>query len=261
MRQTEQTARTLEEAIQQGLHLLGVSRDQVEVEVLEEPSGGIFGLGAKQARVRVVVRELDVEGARAFLEGVMKILHLDGVVDITQDENSARIEILGEDLGILIGRHGETLNALQFLTGIVLAREVKGRKASCTLDVEGYRVRREKTLQALAQKMARKASLERRNIALEPMLPHERRIIHMALQNNPYVTTVSQGKEPMRKVVISPKDVKKTGGRGGPFRGDRARGKGRDTRSASNRRWSSPSRQGFGARTKPGLSHEEPPEI
>lgn len=228
MRETEQTAKTIEEAIEQGLHLLGATREQVSVEVLDEPSTGLFGIGGKQARVRVFVKELDVEKAKNVLEVILKITGLSGMVDVVVQEDSVRFEVSGEDLGVLIGHHGQTLNAIQFLLGVILSKGVDGRRVKCTVDVEGYRVRREKALQQLAERMARKASMERRSVTLEPMLPYERRIIHMALQNNPYVTTSSQGKEPLRKVVITPKE----GGRSMPSRQGRPRS---DMRRTSGR--------------------------
>jgi len=219
MRETEQTARTVEEAVEQGLHLLGVKKDQVEVEVLDEPSGGLFGLGGKQARVRVIVRELEVEAAEKMLHGVLDILGLSAMVEVNQTEDSVRFEVLGENLGLLIGHRGQTLNALQFLVSLVLTKGLDHRKVKCVLDVEGYRVRREKALEILAQKMAKKASMDRRDVTLEPMLPHERRVIHLALENSPYVTTTSTGKEPMRRVVIKPKEGARQGGGRGPGRG------------------------------------------
>jgi spoIIIJ-associated protein len=206
MRQTEQTAKTVEEAIEQGLQILGVKREDVEIQVLEEPTGGIFGIGAKQARVRLLVKEANVEKAQKVLEDILKILNLQATVDVVENQDNFRFEITGENLGILIGHRGQTLNALQFFLSLVLGKGLEGKKVNCTLDVEGYRARRERALQILAEKMAQRVSTERRSIALEPMLPHERRIIHLALQNHPYVTTASQGKEPLRKVVISPKE-------------------------------------------------------
>lgn len=240
MRETEQTARTVEEAIEQGLHLLGVKRDQIEVEILEEPSNGIFGLGAKGARVRVMVREVDVEKAKEILEGVLKILNLTAMVEVTQSDEGVKIEVLGEELGILIGHRGQTLNALQFLLGVILTKGLENRRIKCVLDVEGYRMRREKSLQVLAERMAKKASMERRDVALEPMLPHERRIIHLALENSPYVTTLSQGQEPTRRVVISPKEGKRNAPRGVSLRGPSRTGEVRHSSNPRQSRWGSP---------------------
>lgn len=219
MRETEQTAKTVEEAIQQGVQILGVQRDEVEVEILEEPSSGILGFGSKQAKVRLFVKEADLPKAQNVLEEVLRLLNLKGVVDYVKSDDSVRFEISGEDLGILIGHRGETLNALQFILNAILNKGMEGKKTNVSLDVEGYRARRDRTLQILAEKMAQKASTERRSILLEPMLPNERRIIHLALQNHPYVTTSSQGKEPMRRILISPKDSAKDK----PSRGTRQR--------------------------------------
>lgn len=256
MRQTEQTARTVEEAVEQGLHLLGVRRDQVDVEILEEPGSGLFGLGGKQARVRVMVCEVNTEKAREVLEELVRLLKLNAMVEMTQSDDTVRFEVLGDDLGVLIGHRGQTLNALQFLLGVILTRGVEKARVRCILDVEGYRIRREKSLQILAEKMAKKASMERRPVTLEPMLPSERRIIHLALEKNPYVTSSSEGDEPMRRVIIKPK----AGARGG------GRGRSRSARDP-NRRFpqSRGSRWGYSRQPRtsepPPFSDEPPPEI
>lgn len=209
MRETEQIARTVEEAVEQGLQLLGVKREQVEVQIMEEPSGGLFGLGAKQARVRVIVKEVDIDKGKKLLEDILALLELDGMVDVDLNdaEDTVRYEISGPDLGLLIGRRGQTLNSLQFLLAVVLTRGMEGRRIKCVVDVEGYRARREKSLQTLAEDMARTAIQERRSISLEPMSAYERRVIHMTLQGHPRVVTASHGDEPRRKVVISPKEM------------------------------------------------------
>lgn len=225
MRETQQTAKTVEEAVEQGLQILGVTRPQVEVEVLEEPSGGILGIGGRQAKVRLVVQELNVEKAVKLLEDILDKIGAEASVDVLQNEDFVRFEISGEDPGLLIGHRGETLNAIQFLLQIVLGKGLKERKVRCIVDVEGYRVRREKALEVLAENMARKAVQERRTVTLEPMLSHERRVIHLALQKNSQVTTSSSGRDPFRKVVISPAEGRKEGKRAADsFKFRRARG-------------------------------------
>lgn len=210
MKEVEQIGRTVKEATEAALQELGVSQDEVLVEILEEPAKGLFGiLGSKQARVRVKIREDAATAARKILSQILKALRLDSTIEVRREaEGGVRLDVWGDDLGVLIGKRGQTLNALQFLLSVMM-HKATGQKANIFVDVEGYRVKRERTLQSLAERIARKVKTEQRSVSLEPMLSHERRIIHLALQNHPYVTTYSQGEEPLRKVVISPKNARK----------------------------------------------------
>ncbi len=262
-------APTVEEAIAKGLADLGLPEDAVEVEVLDQGSRGLFGLGSRQARIRLAVKSaagfeeaeqpvpVEVapvsEPAQAQTRVVEKeeisysapsgqeeaaapgpetpedIQHQlnvarDTVSDLLEkmkvkaqvssrfgekDDDRSRIPILvdvrGDDLSILIGRRAETLNALQYISGLIVSKEL-GHSIALSIDVEGYRARREGQIRQLARRMAEQAVKTGRRQVLEPMPANERRLIHMELRNNPHVTTESIGEEPRRKVTIIPKE-------------------------------------------------------
>lgn len=249
MKSIEVTGKTIDEAIEQGLKELNCNRDDVEVEILEAPSRGLFGLiGAKDAKVKLKLRNKESEAeifglnglgsnegknikavkiektnselikpenkadhnvlpenaALNFLEKVFDKLELKVEKEISRQEDFIYISFHGEDLGILIGRRGETLDSLQYLTNLVVGKKC-GQKYRIVLDVEGYRKRREQTLINLAHRLSEKVKKTGHNIVLEPMNPHERRIIHTALQNDQKVRTFSEGEEPYRKVIITRK--------------------------------------------------------
>ncbi|MCW5877627.1 MAG: protein jag [Anaerolineales bacterium] len=227
-----------EEAIRKGLQELGLSEEQVHIEVLDEGSGGLFGLGGRQARVRLTVTggerqetaaaapsrrqpahsdlPVDTENLLAITQATVEELlhHMDvraqvesslGEPEEDEPEAPVMVNITGGDLSILIGRQAETLQALQLITRLIVSKEV-GHSAHIVIDVENYRKRREDSLRQLAQRMAQQAISSGRRQNLEPMSPAERRIIHIALRDNPEVTTESTGEEPRRKVVIVPKN-------------------------------------------------------
>lgn len=205
MKIAEHYGKTVEEAKENAMKELGAtSEDQVEVEVLDEGSKGVFGWGSKFARVRVKLKEESQDFIEKALRDILRMMKLQGEIDREVHENEYKFNITGLDLGILIGRRGQTLDSLQMLLNLI-ANKKSQDKVKVTLDVEGYRERRERSLRDLAQRLAEKVRTEKRNVVLEPMMPNERRIIHLALQNNPYVSTYSQGEEPMRKVIIVPK--------------------------------------------------------
>lgn len=206
MRTIEQYGKTVEEATQAALNELGVTDqdNKVEVEVLDEGSKGVFGWGTKFARVRVKVKEEAEDRAEEALKKILHMLDISGEIEKESEEGQYKFNIVGGDLGLLIGRRGQTLEALQFLINRIVNKDSK-EKTKIIIDVEGYRLRREKSLQDLARRLAEKARQDKKNVILEPMMPNERRIIHLALQDNLYVSTFSQGEEPLRKVVISPK--------------------------------------------------------
>lgn len=212
MKTVELTGKSVEEVIQKGLEELGVQRSNAEIEILSEPSQGFFGLiGTRDAKVRISVKKDPAEYALEFVKGMIeKIGVKDARVEIEkQNESSVYIEIIGKNLGILIGKRGQTLNSLQYLTNLVVNKQFNYYNR-IILDIENYRQRREKTLRQLAENLAQKVVKGKRNIVLEPMIPQERRIIHTALQNNPSVVTFSQGDEPYRKVVITLKKIGET---------------------------------------------------
>jgi spoIIIJ-associated protein len=205
MRVCEKSARTIEEAIRSALAELGVGPEQAEIEVLEEPSRGLFGLiGNKLARVKVKVKETPTERACFFIKEVADAMGISVKLEVEESDEIVKINFNGDDLGILIGRRGDTLDALQYLVNLVANRKEEIR-VRIVLDVEGYRRRREQTLQNLAVKLADKVRRRGQEVVLEPMNPHERRIIHTTLQNNRFVYTTSQGEEPFRKIIIAPK--------------------------------------------------------
>jgi spoIIIJ-associated protein len=268
-------ARTTDEAIRLALSQLGVSRDEVDIEILQEGRSGVFGVGSQDARVRVTVlsedydeeeeeyqppfpaeprfapeprfasegrfaaeprfvdvgeeedeaeevgqeeeeqpawptiSEEDTEVARETLERMLDLLEFPNVVTVRKVERdrattNVHLDVAGEDVGLIIGRHGETLGSLQFLLNACLSKQLpKGTRV--IVDVEHYRDRREQSLRGIALRAADRASRERHPVTLQPMPPNERRIIHLTLQTSPYVTTESTGEGPERRVVITPK--------------------------------------------------------
>jgi len=253
-RSVETTAPDIETAIEQGLQQLGVARESVIVEILEEPSRGLLGIGARQARVRLTTAapprpteplptppapqprveiaeeeeanaqaslaeaqpvseaELDDDArvGRETLQELLERMRVKATVSVYRAQAADNeiapwvLQIEGPDLGALIGKRGETLAALQYITRLIASRELQ-RRANIIVDVEGYKVRREKQLRRLAQRMADQAVQLGRTVALEPMPPYERRVVHLALRDHPQVTTQSIGEGDRRKVTIIPK--------------------------------------------------------
>lgn len=204
MKSVEKSARSVDEAIAAALEELGVPSDRVSVQVLDEGKGGFLGIGARPAVVRVSLKESRRERVERFLNDLCEAMRLDVSLAVEEDAEYIRIDVSGPEAGILIGRHGQTLDALQYLVNLVAAK-VSGDERRVLLDVEGYRKRREETLTRLANRLAERVRRTGEPEALEPMNAHERRVIHLALQENPYVTTGSEGDEPFRRVVIQPK--------------------------------------------------------
>ena len=206
LKSVEKTAKTMEEALESALEELGVSEDRVTVERLEEPSKGLFGfIGGKPARILVNVRPLDaLTVGKQFLSDLFQAMHIsvELEIDAPEEEGPVTINLRGEDLGILIGKHGQTLDALQYLTNLAANRDAE-EKMKFVIDVEEYRRRRAETLTRLAQRLASKVKRMGEPVVLEPMTPHERKIIHMALQDDRRISTYSEGEEPNRKVVIA----------------------------------------------------------
>ena len=204
MKTLEATGKTYEEALMAGLAQMGLPSDKVDVEVLEEGSKGFLGIGAKPYRLRPTKKATPALRAEEFLQNVTELMGLDVVLDVQDEEEALRIEMQGDNQGILIGHRGETLDALQYLTSLLVNKGGKDYRR-VTLDTEGYRAKREQTLINLANRMAAKVQRSGRRMVLEPMNPYERRILHATLQDNPHVTTHSEGEEPNRRVVIAPK--------------------------------------------------------
>jgi spoIIIJ-associated protein len=251
----EMEAATVEAAITKGLAQLGVSSDQVRIEVLNEGSRGLLGLGARDAQVRLTllsppapeaadisdgdhapapqIKEEPAEPepvaepepelkaptpvptatiAQEVLGELLQLMGVQAEVEIRDDKDAPTgpdappfvLDVLGNDLGVLIGRKGKTLHALQFMTRLIVSREV-GKWVRLVVDVEKYKVRREKQLEQLADRLAERVVLTQQPVALEPMPPNERRIIHVTLREHPIVTTESVGQGERRRVTILPK--------------------------------------------------------
>jgi len=205
MKKLVASGRTVEEAVDNGLAQLGVGRDRVRVTVLEQPSKGLFGLiGAKDARVELELIPDAAEEAERFLREVAEAMRISVGITRTESDGVIYFNVTGADLGIVIGRRGQTLDALQYLVNLVASRRC-GRHLPIVLDAEQFRERRRQTLESLSDRMASRVVRTRREVVLEPMPSQERKIIPLRLQNHPQVRTYSQGEEPNRCVVIAPK--------------------------------------------------------
>jgi spoIIIJ-associated protein len=214
MKSLEISAKTVDEAIQQALKELGVSREEVEVTVLKEGRPGIFGLGGEEAKIRVTTKKGDsiAEAVRSVLEALLDIMGVSASImpqvrpSGEEKEEAAPIafDIKGEDLGILIGRRGQTLSCLQFIVRLIVAHQTKAR-VPITIDVEGYKQRRYEALQTLAWRIAEQVKAKGTPFRLEPMSSYERRIIHITLADHPDVTTQGVGDGEERRVVILPR--------------------------------------------------------
>ena len=214
MESLEISAKTVDEAIQRALEELGVSREEVEVTVLKEGRPGILGLGSEEARIRVTPKKEDniAEAARSVLEALLNIMGVSASVvpqvrpSSEGEEEAAPIafDIKGEDLGILIGRRGQTLSCLQYIVRLIVAHQTKSW-VPIIIDVEGYKQRRYEALQALAWRIAEQVKAKGTPFRLEPMSSYERRIIHLTLADHPDVTTQGVGEGEGRRVVILPR--------------------------------------------------------
>jgi spoIIIJ-associated protein len=205
MESVEKSGKTVEEALRYALARLGVERADVEVEILQKPLKGIFGmLGRKDAILKVTKIEKEINIIKEINDVLDKFLKGMGIIanlKIEEKENSIYIDISGDDMALVIGRRGETLDSLQYLVSLAINKD-KEEYVRILLDAEEYRIKRKKTLQNLARRLAKKAKTKKRDIVLEPMNPYERRIIHSTLQNIFGINTISRGKDPYRKVVI-----------------------------------------------------------
>ena len=200
----EFSGKTVDDAVVEACSKLLISREKLEYEVVDEGNSGFLGLGSKPAVIKARQKlEID-DTAKVFLDDVFRAMGIEATVNIKYDEfdKTMNIDLTGDDMGILIGKRGQTLDSLQYLTNLVVNKNVE-EKIHVKVDTEDYRKRRRQTLENLAKNMSSKVKRTRRSVTLEPMNPYERRIIHSALQNDKYVTTHSEGEEPYRKVVIS----------------------------------------------------------
>ncbi len=201
------TAKTIEEAIALAAKELGApSEEKIEYTVLEEPKKGLFGIGAQNAKISATYEVGGEQRALEFIQRLLSDMNITADVAMTDGENGEkRITVNGEASAILIGHHGDTLDSLQYLANLAANKRVDGKKepyVKVTVDVEGYRAKREETLRALARRMAAKVQKYKKSVMLEPMNPYERRIIHSEIQNIEGVSTNSIGSENNRKIVI-----------------------------------------------------------
>ena len=208
----EVTGRTVEESIEIALEQLGADRDQVEIDVVSQGRGGILGFGAEPARIRVKLLSPPsglIATSKLIVDNLLRTMdasattsmRTNGSSDNNDDENIVEIDIEGDDSGLLIGRRGETLRALQFIVNLIVNQRTEGR---VMLDIEGYRERRYASLRTLASQVAERVANTGRSVTLEPKASNERRIIHMTLSEHPQVITESTGIGAGRKITISP---------------------------------------------------------
>ena len=195
--------RTVDDAVTEATVALGVASSDLEYEVIEKGSDGFFGIGRKPAIIRAKMKKTLVDTTREFVEKLIHAMGVEAKVNIQYDEQNHNMDmdLVGDDMGILIGKRGQTLDSLQYLISLFINKE-SDTYIRLKLDTENYRERRKKTLESLAKNIAFKVKRTRKPVALEPMNPYERRVIHSALQNDKYVCTKSEGEEPYRKVVI-----------------------------------------------------------
>lgn len=200
----EFTAKTVDEALTEALIKLETTSDQIEYEIIEKESSGLLGLFSKPARIRVCKKESVLEIVMNFLTDLFEKMNIQVEVDLKYDEEESVIyvDLKGAEMGLLIGKRGQTLDSIQYLTSLVANKNLEDY-VKIKMDTENYRERRKETIENLAKNIASKVKKTRKPAYLEPMNPYERRIIHAALQNDKYVETYSEGEEPFRKVVVN----------------------------------------------------------
>ena len=200
----EFSAKTIDDAITEACQKLTVTSDKLEYEVVEEGSSGFLGIGAKPAVIKARIKNSVADNAKEFLKEVFDAMNIVVVIDVKYDEENRNIdiELSGDEMGVLIGKRGQTLDSLQYLVSLVVNKD-EDEYIRVKVDTEDYRKRRKETLENLAKNIAYKVKRTKRPVSLEPMNPYERRIIHSALQNDKYVTTHSEGEEPFRRVVVT----------------------------------------------------------
>lgn len=229
----EKRAKNVELAIEEALKELNTTKENVDIKIIDEGSKGFLGLGAKDAVVEVTLKEthkaakpqqkaapsektkpsrkrregIPEEEAKKFLDGIFKAMNLDVEISARIENDTVYINLAGDNMGIVIGKRGDTLDSLQYLTSLVV-NKYSDDYLKVTIDTENYREKRAEALLALSERLAQKVERTGRKFTLEPMNPYERRIIHSNLQDNEGVTTYSIGQEPYRKVVIAPKNAK-----------------------------------------------------
>ena len=200
----EVSAKTVDDAITEASIKLGTTSDKIEVEVIEKGSTGFLGIKSKPAIIRARKKNDTVDNIREFLENVFSAMNMEVTIDIkkAEDDKVYEVELSGKEMGLLIGKRGQTLDSLQYLTNLAVNKHSDGY-IKVKLDTEDYRQRRKDTLENLAKNIAYKVKRTKRPVSLESMNPFERRVIHSALQGDRYVETHSEGEEPFRHVVVT----------------------------------------------------------
>ena len=204
MEYIEVSAKTVEDALTEASVKLGTTSDKLEYEVVEKGSSGFLGIGSKNAVIKVKVVVSVEDSVREFLNKIFNAMDLEVEIDIKINEEvrNVDVELKGADMGILIGKRGQTLDSLQYLTNLAINKHLDNYY-KVKIDTEDYRKRRKDTLENLAKNIAYKVKRTKRPVTLEPMNPFERRVIHSALQNDRFVTTHSEGEEPYRHIVVT----------------------------------------------------------
>ena len=199
----EVSAKTVDDAITEACEKLSVTSDKLEYEVVSEGSTGFLGINSKPAVIKARVKKDMIDQAKVFLNDVFAAMNMVVTIETKYDEEESVLEVnlTGDDMGVLIGKRGQTLDSLQYLISLVVNRDAE-KYIHVKVDTENYRERRKATLENLAKNISYKVRKNRQPVALEPMNPYERRIIHSALQSDKYVTTHSEGEEPYRHVVV-----------------------------------------------------------
>lgn len=200
----EVSAKTVDEALTEASISLGIPSSEIEYEVVEKGSTGFLGIGSKNAVIKARKKFSVEESVKEFLKSVFHAMDMavEIIVKVNEEEKLIEVDLKGEDMGILIGKRGQTLDSLQYLTNLAVNKHSENYY-KVKVDTEDYRKRRKDTLENLAKNIAYKVKRTKRSVELEPMNPFERRVIHSALQNDRYVTTHSEGDEPYRHVVVT----------------------------------------------------------
>ena len=200
----EVSAKTVEHALTDASVQPGITSDQLEYEIVEKGSSGFLGIGSKNAVIRVKIKSSIEDEVKKFLTSVFNAMNMEVeiIINKNEDEKFLDVELKGDDMGVLIGKRGQTLDSLQYLTSLAINKH-RDEYYKVKIDTEDYRKRRKDTLENLAKNIAYKVKRTKRPVSLEPMNPFERRVIHSALQNDKYVTTHSEGEEPYRHVVVT----------------------------------------------------------
>ena len=204
MKFIEVTGKSVDDAIQNALNELNVTKDNVIIDVIDEGSKGFLSLiGTKPAKVKVTVKRNYIDDAKEFIRSILDSMGVLAEIKITEENNTVKINLNGPKMGLIIGYRGETLDSLQYLISLVINKGHDIPYKKVVLDTENYRAKREETLKRVALKTASKVKRSKRPFKLEPMNPYERRIIHAALQNDDVISTHSEGEEPFRRVVVT----------------------------------------------------------